>query len=227
MDHFKASPPGGKKEFVAMVNVPTPLVSADTEWSPLRSVIVGHAADSCFPRAPPHMIKATMPEAHIASFHPKNCFPATIIDRADAELRQFAQILRDHSVLVYRPEAIDWYAEGDYTAVMPREGLLIAGNTVIETCFAWECRHRESELAISGILAVLEKDPAVTVVRARKVERPEALYEGVEGLGKRRWRMVRSMGLMACIRMNERSEIHVRNLMQLISCGLARRLWGS
>ena len=168
-----------------MLSVPTHLVSADTEWSPLRSVIVGLAADSCFPTAPPHMIKATMPEEHFASFRSKNRFPASLLDRADAELRQFVQILRDHGVLVYRPKAIDWFAEGGYTAAMPRDGLITVGNTVIEACFAWECRHREIELGFSEILAELEKDPVVRVVRAPKVERPDALYEGIRGFGEK------------------------------------------
>lgn len=45
-----------------MSNSSTSLISADNEWSPLRSVIVGLAENSCFPYAPSHMIKATMPK---------------------------------------------------------------------------------------------------------------------------------------------------------------------
>ena len=121
------------------------------------------------------MIKATMPEEYIASFRPKNRFPPITLDRADAELRQFVQILCDHGVHVYRPDHINWFTEGGYTAAMPRDGLLTVGNTVIEACFAWECRLKEIELAFGGILAALEKDPAVTFVRAAKVERPDTL----------------------------------------------------
>ena len=167
-----------------MVNAPTALISANTEWSPLRSVIVGNAAGSCFPTAPPHMIKATMPEEHFASFRPKNRFPSSLLEQADAELRQFVEILRDHGVRVYRPKAIDWFAEGGYTAAMPRDGLITVGNTIIEACFAWECRHREVELAFKDILQELEKDPAVRVVRAPRVETPDALYEGVKDFGE-------------------------------------------
>ena len=131
------------------------------------------------------MIKATMPEEHFASFRPKNRFPAPLLERADAELRHFVEILRDHGVRVYRPKATDWFAEGGYTAAMPRDGLMTVGNTIIEACFAWECRHREIELAFGGILRELEKDPAVRVVRAPRVERPDALYEGVKGFGEK------------------------------------------
>ena len=167
-----------------MINAPQPLVSASTEWGPLRSVIVGHPADSCFPTAPPHMIKATMPEEHQASFKPRNRFPAPLLDRANVELDGFVQILRDHGVRVYRPKAVDWFAEGGYTDAMPRDALMTVGNTVIEACFAWECRHREIELAFSGILGELDKDPAVKIVKAPKVGRPDALYEGVRGFGE-------------------------------------------
>ncbi len=143
-----------------------------------------------------------MPEEHFTLFRPKNRFPDPLLERADAELRQFVEILRDHGVCVYRPKATDWFAEGGYTAAMPRDGLMTVGNTVVEACFAWECRHREVELAFSKILRELEKDPAVRVVRAPRVERPDALYEGVRGF-------VEEKGLS----------------MRLVFYGLARRLW--
>lgn len=125
------------------------------------------------------MIAATMPEEHVDKFIPGRRFPTDLLDRADQELRQFVAILRDHGVRVYRPKAVDWAKEGGYTAAMPRDGLLTVGNTIIEACFAWECRHREVDLAFQSILDELAKDSAVKVVRAPKVAHPEALYEGV------------------------------------------------
>ncbi|CAF9943070.1 MAG: hypothetical protein ALECFALPRED_010516 [Alectoria fallacina] len=162
-----------------MSNSSTPLVSADTEWSPLRSVILGHAANSCFPQAPSHMIKATMPEEHFEEFRPNHRFPAELLQRADEELAQFASILQEHGVRVYRPKSVDWSKTGGYTAAMPRDGLLTVGNTIVEACFAWECRQQEIDLAFANILDELEKDSSVKVVRAPKVARPEALYEGI------------------------------------------------
>ncbi|TAQ87330.1 hypothetical protein B7494_g4355 [Chlorociboria aeruginascens] len=164
-----------------MSNFAYSLVSADTEWEPLRSVIVGHAENSCFPYAPPHMIKATMPEEYFKEFRPNHPFPAEILERAEEELTQFVSILQQHGVRVYRPKIEDWSKVGGYTAAMPRDGLLTVGHTIIEACFAWECRHQEIELSYANILDELEKDSSVTVVRAPIVARPDSLYDGVQG----------------------------------------------
>lgn len=162
-----------------MSNSSTPLVSADNEWSPLRSVILGLAENSCFPHAPSHMIKATMPEEHFEKFRPDHPFPAELLRRADEELSQFASILKENGVRVYRPQRVDWSKVGGYTAAMPRDGFLTVGNTIIEACFAWECRQQEIDLAFTNILEELEKDRSVKVVRAPKVASPESIYEGV------------------------------------------------
>lgn len=157
----------------------TPLVSADTEWSPLRSVIVGLAENSCFPSAPSHMIKATMPEEHFEEFRRNHRFPAELLQQADKELTQFVSILLENGVQVRRPESVDWSKVCGYTASMPRDGLLTVGNTIIEACFAWECRQQEIGLAYTKILDELEKDSCVKVIRAPTVARPESIYEGV------------------------------------------------
>lgn len=162
-----------------MTNSSTPLVAADTEWSRLRSVIVGRAEHSCFPTAPPHMIKATMPGEHIQEFRPDHPFPAELLEKADEELAQFASILQENGVQVYRPESLVWSKFGGYTGAMPRDGLLTVGNTIIEACFSWACRHQEIDLAYANILDELAKDSSVKVVGAPKVADPNAIYEGV------------------------------------------------
>ena len=166
-----------------MTNSCNPLIAADTEWSRLRSVIVGHAEHSCFPIAPPYMIKATMPGKHIQEFRPDHPFPAEVLEKADEELAQFASILQENGVQVYRPESVVWSKVGGYTGAMPRDGLLTVGNTIIEACFSWACRHQEIDLAYANILDDLAKDSSVRVVRAPKVANPDAIYEGV-GQGK-------------------------------------------
>ena len=153
-----------------------PLVAADTEWSPLRSVIVGRASHSCFPHAPSHMLAATMPSEHLPSFRPGNPFPTSLLEKADAELAHFVSILEANGIRVYRPQEVDWLNVGGYTAAMPRDGLLTVGNTIIEAPFSWECRHKEIELAYGDVLDQLAKDPLVRVVRAPKVEEPAAIY---------------------------------------------------
>lgn len=152
-------------------------VSADNEWSPLRSVIVGRAVNSCFPSEPPDMIKATMPGEHHSSFRPNNPFPAYIIQRADEELNQFVSILQREGVQVFRAKEVDWNHIGGYTGAMPRDGLLSVGNHIIEAPFAWGCRSQEIRLAYNEVLTELERDPSVRVIRAPIPPWPDTLYE--------------------------------------------------
>ncbi|KAI8633601.1 Amidinotransferase family protein [Xylariaceae sp. FL1651] len=145
----------------------TPSIHADDEWSPLKAVIVGRAGRACFPAAPPAMIEATMPTAHVHRFKPRSPFPESLILKAEAELDCFAAILRAEGIRVYRPPSgIDWLAEDGYTGAMPRDGLISVGDTLIEAPFAWPCRSREIELAYGGILKDLAmEDPRTRIVR--------------------------------------------------------------
>ncbi|KAI4118476.1 MAG: hypothetical protein LQ338_007401, partial [Usnochroma carphineum] len=152
------------------------MASADNEWSPLKSVILGRAENSCFPNEPVHMIEATMPSQHFSHFRPNQPFPADIVGKAVAELDHFAAILKREGVEVHRPKAVDWHQVGGYTGAMPRDGLLTVGNHVIEACFAWQCRRKEVELAFGDILSELEKDSNVVLVRAPKPPQPDTLY---------------------------------------------------
>ena len=119
-----------------------------------------------------------MPEEHFEEFRPKHRFPEELFQRAEEDLAQFASILEENGLRVYRPQIVDWFKVGGYTAAMPRDGLLTVGNTIIEACFAWECRQQEIDLSFADILNELENDRSVTVVRAPRVARPESIYGG-------------------------------------------------
>lgn len=121
-----------------------------------------------------------MPSEHFHEFRPNHPFPAELLKKAEEELAQFASILHDNGVQVYRPESVAWSKAGGYTGAMPRDGLLTVGNTIIEACFSWACRHQEIDLAYAKILDELAKDSSVRVVRAPKVAHPDAIYAGVE-----------------------------------------------
>jgi glycine amidinotransferase len=119
------------------------------------------------------MIEATMPQAHVHRFKPKSPFPDHIIEKAEAELDCLAAILQSEGVRVYRPPSgIDWLAEGGYTAAMPRDALMTVGNTLIEACFAWSCRSRETELAYEAMLEQL----AMEDENARIIRRPRETF---------------------------------------------------
>jgi glycine amidinotransferase len=164
-----------------------PSIHADDEWSPLKSIIVGRAGRACFPSAPTEMILATMPAAHVSRFQPQSLFPPDLITKAEEELDNFARILEDEGITVYRPPArIDWLAECGYTGAMPRDGLMSVGDTLIEACFAWPCRTREIELAFGDILDELAKDQRVNIVRRPEKSLANTLLED-DGSKNSKW----------------------------------------
>ncbi|KAF2478414.1 uncharacterized protein BDR25DRAFT_365697 [Lindgomyces ingoldianus] len=163
-------------------------VTANNEWAPLRSVIIGRADNSCFPYEAPHMIEATMPPRFHEAFKPANPFPPEIVRGAEEELGNFALLLQSQGVNVFRPAKVDWLQTGGYTGAMPRDGLLVVGNTIIESCFAWKCRVDEVANSLGNLLSKLGANPSVKVVRAPRPPSPDTLYNGIlEDPGSHEW----------------------------------------
>lgn len=157
---------------------PVPAISADDEWSLLKTVLVGRAENSCFPHEPPHMLEATMPKEHHHHFKPFNPFPPSIVQGATQELDNFARILQNEGITVHRPHEVNWLLTNrGYTGAMPRDGLLVVGNTIIESCFAWHSRTDEVSLALGNLLSAFQSNPAVRVVRAPQLPVPDTLYD--------------------------------------------------
>ncbi len=156
------------------------LIDADDEWSPLKAVIVGRAEHSCFPSEPRHLTRAFVPPRYLDEFRPHNPFPAEIVDDAQWELDNFADVLRQHGVTVYRPDEVDWLKHGGYTGAMPRDRLLTVGNTLIESIPAWQCRQREIELGFSTILSQLShpEEAAWRVFRQPTLHGRDTIYDG-------------------------------------------------
>lgn len=154
-----------------------PLISADNEWSPLKAVIVGRAEHSTFPSEPRAVFAASMPAEHVDQFRPGNPFPADIVAKAQEELDNFASVLQQHGVKVYRPDEVDWLKVGGYTGSMPRDTLMTVGNTLIESPFAWACRRDEVELAYSSILRELSSGGTARICRAPTIVGKDTIYD--------------------------------------------------
>lgn len=159
------------------------LVSADDEWSPLQSVIVGRAAHSNFPSEPRAMIQHTMPSEYINEFRPSNPFPEYISQNADAELDQLATILEREGIKVYRPKNVNWCKIGGYTGSMPRDGLMTVENHIIESAYVWGCRRQEIALTFEDILHELTQDSSVRIIRAPISSISDIIYDGPVGCG--------------------------------------------
>ena len=168
------------------VEIPRPVspVSSFNEWDPLEEIVVGIVDGAHIP--PRHLaVEAPLLTAQRAWIN-KNAgrpFPSEMIDAARRELDQFTALLEREGIVVRRPERRDkqlgfgapgWSSTGLYDA-MPRDGLLVVGEEIIECPMAWRSRYFES-----SAYRPLLKEYFVRGARwsaAPKPELPDELYD--------------------------------------------------
>jgi glycine amidinotransferase len=151
---------------------------SDNEWSKLIEVVVGRAANSCFPNIPVKALANIVPRYYLDEFvKPHNPIPQDIVEKAEAELDNFARILESYGVKVRRPEEVDWVKEGGYTGSMVRDGLMVVGNTIIEAAFSWPCRRREVELLHGPMLQEFAEKGTYHIVRAPVPPKPDHIFD--------------------------------------------------
>ncbi|MDA0632746.1 hypothetical protein OUY22_04900 [Nonomuraea sp. MCN248] len=134
---------------------PATAVSSYTEWDPLEEVIVGRLAGGVFPTWQESM-RATMPPGSWRLFQERGGqpFPQDLVDAADEELDGLARALENAGVTVVRPEPADhrasfgtphWSSSGGCYAAMPRDHLIVVGDTIVESPMSWRCRQFDGD----------------------------------------------------------------------------------
>jgi glycine amidinotransferase len=130
-------------------------VRSYTEWDPLEEVIVGRLAGGVFPTWQESMA-ATMPEGSWQVFRERGGtpLPAELLDRAEDELAGLVDVLVDRGITVTRPDKLDyragfatpdWSVPGGLYAGMPRDHLIVVGDTIVEAPLSWRCRYYEGD----------------------------------------------------------------------------------
>jgi glycine amidinotransferase len=124
------------------------------EWDPLEEVIVGRVDGAIVPSWDEVSLRAIVP-GHAKWFFEKHGgkpFPEEMIQKATAELDGLVEVFQSLGIVVHRPEITDhsieyttpwWKSCGLYSA-MPRDVLLVVGDTIIEAPMAWRNRYFES-----------------------------------------------------------------------------------
>ncbi|MGP4095078.1 hypothetical protein [Nonomuraea sp. KM90] len=134
---------------------PAKVVSSYNEWDPLEEVIVGRLSGGVFPTWQESM-RATMPPSSWRLFQERGGqpFPQDLVDAADEELDGLARTLAAEGVKVVRPEPADhgaelatphWVTSGGLYSAMPRDHLIVVGETIIESPMSWRCRQFDGD----------------------------------------------------------------------------------
>lgn len=139
---------------------PSP-VNSFTEWDPLEEVIVGRLSDGVFPTWQ-HSMLATIPEDAWEVFRQRGgrSLPPTHLAAAEQELAGLVDALRREGIVVRHPDDSDhsapvatkhWSTNGGLYAAMPRDHLIVLGDTIVEAPMSWRCRYHEGD-AYRGLL---------------------------------------------------------------------------
>lgn len=130
-----------------------PIVWSCNEWDPLEEVIVGTVEGAIVPTWD-SVLESTIPprgKDFMLEYGGKP-FPSEMIDKATEELNGLAKLLENLGIVVKRPKPLDfsqscetpwWKSQGLYAA-MPRDVLMVVGDTIIEAPMAWRSRYFES-----------------------------------------------------------------------------------
>ncbi len=119
------------------------MIHTHNEWDPLKKIIVGDAAHANWPRHDPvfslESEKTTWKETPV----PVGPVPQWIIDQTNEDLQTLADTLTALGVEVVRPTPLNFQTHDGLYNYCPRDRLLIAGSTVINTAMMYPCRDME------------------------------------------------------------------------------------
>jgi len=119
------------------------MIHTHNEWDPLKKIIVGDAAHANWPRHDPvfslESEKTTWTETPV----PVGPVPQWIIDQTNEDLQILADTLTALGVEVVRPTPLNFQTHDGLYNYCPRDRLLIAGSTVIDTAMMYPCRDME------------------------------------------------------------------------------------
>ncbi|WP_449431389.1 amidinotransferase [Pseudomonas putida] len=129
------------------------IVNSYNEWDPLEEVVVGVMQGASVPQWD-IALEATMPEESKVFFQREvgNHLPQEQYHAACAELDGLAEVLTARGITVTRPALLEharpfstpnWQAPSGLYAAMPRDILLVIGDTIIESPMSWRSRYFE------------------------------------------------------------------------------------
>lgn len=118
-------------------------ISSSNEWGKLKSVVVGSATNANWPSTDPVFALESEKTSWTETPVPSGAVPRWIVDEANEDLQDLADVLTKLGVEVIRPKDMDFVnLQGMYN-YCPRDRLLIAGDRVVDPVMMYPCRDQE------------------------------------------------------------------------------------
>jgi len=121
------------------------MISSYNEWDDLREVVVGSASYANWPGNDPVFKLESEKTLWKETPVPTGPVPQWIIDEANEDLDILADTLTELGVIVHRPQEMNFQERGGMYNYCPRDRLLVAGSTVVDTAMMYPCRDMEIE----------------------------------------------------------------------------------
>ena len=119
------------------------MINSYNEWDPLEEIVVGSATYANWPGTDPIFAKESVKTTWTETPVPSGPVPQWIIDEANEDLDALADTLTKLGVTVRRPTEMNFQESGGMYNYCPRDRLLIARSTVIDTAMMYPCRDQE------------------------------------------------------------------------------------
>ena len=113
------------------------------EWSPLKEIIVGSATGARWLDDDPVWQKEREKTTWTETTPPSGTVPQWIVDETNEDLQGLVDILVQAGVTVHRPAPMDFRIYGGMYNYCPRDRLLIAGSTIVDTAMMYPGRDAE------------------------------------------------------------------------------------
>jgi len=119
------------------------MISSYNEWDPLKSIVVGSATGAHWPSEDPVFKLEAENTLWKETPVPSGRVPQHIIDESNEDLQTLVDTLVDMDIEVIRPWDMDFHKVHGMYNYCPRDRLLIAGDTIVDTAMMYPCRDVE------------------------------------------------------------------------------------
>jgi len=132
------------------------IISSYNEWDPLKEVVVGSASHANWPVNDPVFSQESKKTLWKETPVPSGPVPQWIIDEANEDLQILADTLVQLGITVHRPGDMNFQKLDGMYNYCPRDRLIVAGDTVVDTAMMYPCRDREIQALYEVVTSAKE-----------------------------------------------------------------------